>query len=256
LDVTAAATDLSASAAGWLGRPDSRLSLLRGFDLHLHGERVPVPETSQRVVAFLALRDRAVTRIQVAGTLWPETSDERAAASLRTALWRVRLLGAPLVHVDGSRLSLAPGVGVDVWAMVASAGRLLDRTRAPSEEELNGFVWDSTRWGELLPEWFDDWIMMERERLRQVRLHALEALCEVLSTQGHHSQAVQIGMAAVAEEPLRESAQRALISAHLTEGNVSEAIRQFQAYRRLLQEELGVAPSAALEQLVPPVRIG
>ena len=110
-------------------------------------------------------------------------------------------------------------------------------------------------WGELLPEWFDDWIVVERERLRQVRLHGLEALCDRLSAAGHHSQAVQVGIAAVADEPLRESAQRTLIQAHLAEGNVSEAVRQFQVYRRLLREELGVGPSAALEGLVPPVRI-
>ncbi len=254
--MTAIPVNASASRAGWTGSPESRLALLGGFDLYLQGERVPVPETAQRVVALLALRDRAVTRLQVAGTLWPETSDERAAASLRTALWRLRLLGTPLVEVDGARLRLATGLRVDVWAMVSAAGRLLDRTRSPVEDELDGFVLDSTAWGELLPEWFDDWIMVERERLRQVRLHALEALSRALSAAGQHSRAVHVGMLAVAEEPLRESAQRVLIAAHLAEGNVSEAIRQFQAYRHLLLEELGVGPSPALEQLVPPVRIG
>lgn len=256
MDATAAPVETSASRADRTGSPESRLTLLRGFDLHLHGERVPVPETAQRVVALLALRDRAVTRLQVAGTLWPETSDERAAASLRTALWRLRLFGTPLLEVDGARLRLAAGLRVDVWAMVSAAGRLLDRTRSPSGEELDGFVQDAAGWGELLPEWFDDWIMVERERLRQVRLHALEALSRALSAAGRHSQAVHVSMLAVAEEPLRESAQRVLISAHLAEGNVSEAIRQFQAYRHLLFEELGVGPSPALAGLVPPVRLG
>jgi DNA-binding SARP family transcriptional activator len=59
-------------------------------------------------------------------------------------------------------------------------------------------------------------------------------------------------VAAVAAEPLRESAHSALIRLHLAEGNRSEALRQYCRYRRLLRAELGVEPTAALDQLLGP----
>ena len=57
-------------------------------------------------------------------------------------------------------------------------------------------------------------------------------------------------MAAVAAEPLRESAQRALIRAHLAEGNRSEALRQYRSYESLLRDELGLEPTSDLKALV------
>ncbi len=106
------------------------------------------------------------------------------------------------------------------------------------------------RAGELLPDWYDDWVMFERERLRQLRLHALEILCRRLAAAGSFGPAVDAGLAAVLGEPLRESAQRVLIEAHLAEGNRSEAIRQYNSYRVRLYAELGLQPSPSLRRLV------
>jgi DNA-binding SARP family transcriptional activator len=60
-------------------------------------------------------------------------------------------------------------------------------------------------------------------------------------------------MAAVRAEPLRESAQRALIAAHLAEGNCGEALDQFKSYERLLASELGLCPSAQMLELVSAI---
>jgi DNA-binding SARP family transcriptional activator len=59
----------------------------------------------------------------------------------------------------------------------------------------------------------------------------------------------------VAAEPLRESGHRALIAVHLAEGNPGEALRQYAVFRKLLAEELGLAPSALMEALMQPVGI-
>ncbi len=109
---------------------------------------------------------------------------------------------------------------------------------------------------ELLPEWYDDWVLLERERLRQIRLHSLEALCTRLSTLGRHGLAIEAGLAAVRAEPLRESAHRVVIRAHLAEGNASEALRQFAELVNVLSENLGIAPSAATADLVAALRPG
>jgi DNA-binding SARP family transcriptional activator len=103
------------------------------------------------------------------------------------------------------------------------------------------------RSGELLPGFYDEWLLTERERLRQLRLHALEALCERLTAVGRYSAAIAAGLAAVAGEPLRESAQWILMKAYVAEGNRAEAIRQFERYRNVLRAELSLEPSTELQ---------
>jgi DNA-binding SARP family transcriptional activator len=103
---------------------------------------------------------------------------------------------------------------------------------------------------DLLPAWDEDWIVLERERVRQLRIHALEALSRSLVNQGRFAQAVEAALAAVSADPLRESANAALIEAHLAEGNRSEAARQLAAYRTVLDDELALAPSSRIEALV------
>jgi DNA-binding SARP family transcriptional activator len=98
--------------------------------------------------------------------------------------------------------------------------------------------------------WYDGWVLDKRERFRQLRLHALEHLGELLFQADRISAAVQLGLVAVASEPLRESAHRWLVRAHLREGNVAEALLRYRTYAKLLARELQVRPSAALQELV------
>jgi DNA-binding SARP family transcriptional activator len=84
---------------------------------------------------------------------------------------------------------------------------------------------------------------MARERLRQRILHALEALSERLAAAGRFADAIEAALLATGAEPLRESAQRALIKVHIAEGNLTEARRTYRAYHDLVHRELGVAPS-------------
>ena len=81
-------------------------------------------------------------------------------------------------------------------------------------------------------------------------MHALEWLSASLLRAERYPQAIAAALEAVRAEPLRESSQRALIAAHLAEGNISEAMRQLEAYRDLLRAELGIAPSPPLESMV------
>ncbi len=109
-------------------------------------------------------------------------------------------------------------------------------------------------WGaDLLPYWDEDWVLLERERFRQARLHALEHHSERLLGQQRYGEALQAALGALAGEPLRESAHRLLIEVHLAEGNAAEALRQYHQYRELLRSELGIAPSSGLRQLVRPL---
>ncbi len=226
-----------------------QLMLLGGFNL-LHGdEQVMLPVTAQRLVALLALRDRPLSRTYLAGVLWPDCPAERSLADLRTALWRANHGRAPVIAIVGVRLSLRAEVQVDVRALVAFGRAAADRTAASATAELAGISWPELVL-DLLPDWYDDWLVDDRERLRQLRLHALESMTDELSLRGRHVAAIQAALAAVTLEPLRETAHAALIRAYLAEGNRSEALRQFQRCRELLETGLAVEPSESIRQLI------
>ena len=191
------------------------VGLLHGFELRCGGARVTLTHSAQRLIALLALHGRPVRREWAAGTLWLESSQEHANGCLRTTLWRTDPAARELVRATATELALADGVAVDAREMAASARRVF--ARDAEHDDLLALQ----QAGELLPDWYDDWVVLERERLRQLRLHALESLCVDLSARGRHAEAVEAGLAAVIGEPLRESAQRALIGAYLAEGNPS-----------------------------------
>jgi DNA-binding SARP family transcriptional activator len=228
-----------------------QLRLLDGFSVEQDGRAVRMPQSLRRLVAFLGVRGRCC-RVEIAGTLWPDVPETRAQASLRTVLWRLqRLTARPLVTGQGcdgrESLALADGVAVDVRTFVATAQAVLNHGDGP----LNGSPLRTLNiMGELLPGWYDDWVLFERERLRQLQMHALEAIAERLTAAKRYSEAIEAAMAAVRLEPLRESAMRTLIAAHLAENNVVEAVRQFESFRDGLNSELGVEPTPDLERLV------
>lgn len=210
-------------------------------------QRMEVPEGCKRLLAYTALRYGHVERRQAAGALWPLGDDTRAAGNLRSALWRLRGVGIEVLDADKWSLSISSDVQVDArvindWATRVVNGETVD-------QDLD--VWRSYVAAlDLLPGWFDEWVVMERERLRQRVLHALEALSRSLTTRGCFADAVDSAMLAINAEPLRESAQRALIEAHVAEGNIVEARRDYDAYRAMVRRELSVEPSEELTRLV------
>jgi DNA-binding SARP family transcriptional activator len=223
-----------------------RLSLLGSFELSCNDGPVPVPLPVQRLLAFLALRDHPARRDYVACMLWMDSSDDRALGSLRSALWRLRRSALGSVESTSRGLQLAPEVAVDVREASVLARRLLDPATDVEQAEVDRMSLAS----DLLPDWYDDWVVMERERFRQLRVHALEALCERLMATGDYALAVEAALAAVQGEPLRESAHRALIRVHLAEGNRAQAVFQYRSFRRLLDDQLGLQPTGEMEALV------
>jgi DNA-binding SARP family transcriptional activator len=226
------------------------LSLLKGFALSVDQKRVPVSSSAQRLVALLALQDRPCTRTYIAGMLWPETTGPRANANLRSSLWRALRTGHHLIDASAQEMAIARHIDVDIREAMARADRLLDSSR-PCDDILTA----QTRADlsvDLLPGWCDnEWVLVEQEQYHQLRLHALEAMSERLIIAERHGEAVAAGLAAVRAEPLRESAHRVLIKAHLAAGNRGAALRQYEQYRRLLHDELSLEPSPALRNLLP-----
>jgi DNA-binding SARP family transcriptional activator len=107
--------------------------------------------------------------------------------------------GAPTTYVTRETLSLSETVRVDVREQVAWARQAMDP--ATSVEEL--LPGHEAMSGELLSGWYDDWVLLERERLRQLWLHALEALAEKLTAAGRLGEATQAAYGAMSAEPRR-----------------------------------------------------
>jgi DNA-binding SARP family transcriptional activator len=223
-----------------------RLGLLGGFRLEVQSDPVLLPLSAQRLLAFLALQPRAVSRVFAGGLLWPDCEESHAAGRLRSALWRLQREAPDVVRSRDRSLSLTEGVELDVRRTSELSRAALEGAALPTRAELE----ELCAHGSLLPDWYDEWADVERERLRQLRLHALERLCERLTAEGRLGDALEAGLAAVASEPLRESAHRAMIAVHLAEGNLSEAMRQYETCERMLERALGVSPSAATRRLV------
>lgn len=223
------------------------LHLLDSFRLTVDGHVVDLPIPAQRLLVLLAIKRRPLLRTYAAGTLWLDNSDGRAAANLRSALWRLRSRGLSLVAMHNGAIELAEEIRVDAWEAEALAHRWLTGSETDADREEASAGLD----GELLPDWYDEWVQDERERYRQLRLHALETMAERLVSMGRWGDAVLAALAALSSDPLRESAHRAVIKVHMAEGNVAEAIRQLRRCERLMIEEVGVPPSTKLQELVP-----
>jgi DNA-binding SARP family transcriptional activator len=220
------------------------LRLLSGFELRHDGVLVPLPARSQRLVALLALADRPVTRATVAAQLWPDVVNARANASLRATLWSFSRDGPALLAVRNTTLSLNPSIRIDLDCARAYASAVIDGSATGVDRVAEDALSD-----DVLPAWSDEWLVIERERFRQLRLHALDALCVAHARAGRYAQAITAGLTSVSSEPTRESAHRALITAHLLEGNRMEAIRQYHRYLEMARVEMGIGPSEHLQRL-------
>ena len=226
------------------GRP--ALRLLGDFQLLVGEQSVELPSYAQRVLGFLAVQGSSARREALAGNLWPWTTQARAHASLRTALWRIRQAHPALVVASHDTVRLHEELEVDVHVTIQRARELFEADAHADAASVPLQLFQS----DLLPYWDDDWVLLERERVRQLRIHALESLARRSIAGGHFVAAIEAAYAAIAAEPLRESARRVLIEAHLAEGNPTEALVQLIGYRRLLEEECSLAPSKELEALV------
>jgi DNA-binding SARP family transcriptional activator len=241
---TAAQSDRRPPSSVWM-------SLTGDFGLHIADRRIVVPHSVERVLAYLALSGHPVSRTRLAGVLWIDASDQRAANNLRTALWRLAKAGARVIVPMDDRLALAPELRVDVMELSLLTQRLIE---TPTEFDLERLP-QLVRGAELLPDWDDEWVVADRERFRLLRLEALERAAEVLIQRSEFARALEAALGAAQSEPLRESARRLLVRVHLAEGNAAEALREYHAYRVLLMDEIGLQPSASMCDLIRPLAV-
>ncbi|WP_370619464.1 AfsR/SARP family transcriptional regulator [Mumia sp. Pv 4-285] len=194
----------------------------------------------RRLLAYLAVKGPRANRLLTGTDLWPEVSETRARANLRRALWQ---LPHRWVRPDGPELQL------DASVDLVDARRVADRALA---DTLVGAEAVEMLKHDLLPGWYEPWVLDEQDQFHLHRIQALEAVCRTASHAGAYPLATGAGLAAVCAEPLRESAVTVLVDALVREGNRVEAARRYRAYAQRLRREIGAAPGDDLVALVRP----
>jgi len=224
----------------------SQLRLLGAFGLIVDGFPVETPSAGQRLLALLAVLGRRAHRARLACELWPDQDQARALSNLRSAMWRMPRSARSTICRTGASLTLLDSLTVDLDEAAAATRHLTSPTQDGEAEPVDRAI----LMDDLLPGFDEAWLIVPREQHRQRRLHALETLALEDLAGGRPLDAVDTALAAVAAEPLRESAQLILVRAHLAAGNRAAARDQFRRFRDLLQIELHVGPSAALTDLL------
>jgi SARP family transcriptional regulator, regulator of embCAB operon len=222
------------------------LNLLGYWQLRLNGQPQDVGSRQQRLISALALLGSR-SRTFLSDLLWPDSPESQAAGNLRASVFRVSHQLPNLVQASPGSLALNPQVSVDVHR-VRALMREIEAGSTPSSMPIDAI--DSLRSADLLPGWYEDWVLFEQERLRQQRLDALEALARRCLERGDTNSAKDAATAAIAIEPLRESAHLLLVRSHLAEGNRASATRVFHELRNRLRLELGISPGHAFNQLL------
>ncbi len=152
--------------------------LLGRFDVRLDGRPIALPSrAAQSLLAYLLLNPgTAHRREKLSGLLWPDTTEENARRNLRQALWRIRqALGAHSDYLLTDDISIAFNTDVDYWL---DAALLEHASGRESSDELMRMLSDYQ--GELLPGFYDEWVILERERLQVLFEHKMQLLLERL----------------------------------------------------------------------------
>jgi len=247
-----------------------RLRLLGGFELRSATTGAPIPLPARKpalLLAYLALRPgQPQGRDKLAGLFWGNSGDAQARTSLRQALAVLRRQLGP--HAEGliqapevETVALAPGrLATDVAeleACLASGARdALERAVALYEGDLlDGF--------QAREPLLEEWLVAERQRLREAVLAAMAALLPEVVATGPAEAGVRLALRVLALDPLQEAAHRALMrlqarqeAAHRAlmrlqarQGRRGAAPARYQALREALARELGVAPEEETQRL-------
>lgn len=210
----------------------------------------PLSSASWPIIGFLLTRPGTIaSRSRLAGALWPDQSETSARRCLATALWRFKtaLDGRRCpVSADGEHvgLKLDAATWVDTRAFESRVRPIVDRSGAWRDGSLRARLWRAVRLyrGDFLAGHEQEWVAPERERLRCLYLDSLYALAHADAAAGDWVSVVSVARRLCAAEPLREDAQRLLMTAYAQAGNRALAIRQYHRLIETLQIELGVDP--------------
>lgn len=214
-----------------------RVYLLGTFRVERDGETVHLGRHKvEALLAYLALFPDIHTRDQLAALLWGDSPDQQARTSLRTALVTLRrALGDEIVIADRDTVQLNPDL--QIWADIHELERANLQSSISSLQSLG-----SLYRGDLLTEFYDDWVLTERERYRAIYLDGLLALTQAYRSSSDYARAIETAQTILQNDPANEHAFQHIMFCQLAQGNRNAALDTYARCVTALQDELGVEP--------------
>ncbi|HEX7002707.1 MAG TPA: bacterial transcriptional activator domain-containing protein [Trueperaceae bacterium] len=207
----------------------------------------------EKLLAYLLLKSGSPQpRRRLAYLFWPDSDESQAQTNLRRELHRLRRLlpqTEQLMLAEDHRLGVRPGA---VECDVQLFERQLDLASSESSvkerlERLHQAV--ATYKGELLPEYYDDWVLEERERLQERFLGALERIVQLLEAAGELAEAIEHARRWQHLDPLSERAVATLVKLHSHNGDRALALSLLERYGSRLERDTGLGPGPELRAL-------
>ena len=220
--------------------------------VELAGQGVQWTTTQSRDLFFCLLQyPQGLRKEEVGAIFWPEHPPHRLDGIFRSTLYRLRraIFRESVLFEDGLyRFNW----DTDYWYDVEAFEQLLDQAEGATDAKQQIALLDEALGlyrDEYLEGVYDDWCVLERERLRERRLDAVESLASLQAGQGNLYRAIEEYQSLVAQDPFRERAHRELMRCHYRLGDRAAAIRQYQSCVQVLRDELGLSPAPETEEL-------
>ncbi len=227
--------------------------LLGGFQVRSAGQAIDVPGRKERaLLAVLAMpAGEPRSRDKLAGLLWSERGDKQARDSLKQAILKLRksldAVHPQPIRADRESVTLdGAAVAVDVAEFERLIGEGTPEAVARATTLYRGDLLDGL---DVRAAAFDEWLLVERQRLRDLAREALAGLLDHHLASGAHDQAGATARRLLALDPPREAAHRALMRVYAEQGQTALALKQYQICRDALHTERGVRPEAEPERL-------
>jgi DNA-binding SARP family transcriptional activator len=236
-----------------------RIRMFGGLTLEVNGEQLPpiASRTGRMLLAYLiGHRHTAPTRDLLAGRFWPDTTETQARRRLSHALWQIQSVlgeaGDLPDHIEATATTIRFVAGPKTWVDIDEFEDALRSVKAegateldPRPEMLKRLVAAVKLYtGDFLAGFYDDWILLEQERLRQALFSVLSHVVRLSKSWGDFDQALQYARRQALLDPLHEEAHREVMRLCYLLGRPNEALQQYERCASILATELGAAPDA------------
>src|SRR6266498_880148 len=229
--------------------------LLGKFEVKYNKELINISSRpAQSLFAYLILNTgTSHRREKLAGLLWPDSLEETARDNLRHALWRIRkvLPSQPkMEYLLADDLSIAFNVSVDYWLDAAALEKL---SESASANEVMAVL--SEYQGELLPGFYDEWAILEREHIYSIFEHHMARLLSLLQDEKRWLDILDWAERWIKLGQKPEPAYRALMSAHAAKGDMSKVAATYERCVKSLGD-IGMEPSEQTRALYERLKAG
>ena len=226
-----------------------KISLFGGIKITKDGEPIePPPYRTYGLLAFLLLRDKLpIRRERLGSLLYEDLSDSKVRGRVTDHIWQIKkhLPGFPII-------STAENVNLDrkyIWVDVKALQEEVNSLQDPLNEKFLELYQ-----GELLPELYDEWVFVERERWHNHYLRMLHALINNLIAEEDFDKAILRMERLLRDEPYDEEVVRLLMQTYARIGRRGAALAAYEKFHLLSTEQIGLEPDAKTKKIYQSIK--